>query len=169
MKKITVGDTFKAKGLIAKLLTIIFLLLMTGTTVWAENQVVTIYFCGTGIKSDAYDPEKTSWEVDPELLSTMYRADTSVEIEQGPWVWYYGAWTPPKHTDTYPDPHHHHKYIVNGVGTSPETNLVDIILAIMGTVDPNLGPRSWHNVIVEAQEALLEVYAHHPNEDFTVY
>jgi hypothetical protein len=142
------------------------LILLTSANAWTD-QVVTIYFCGTGIKSDAYLAANTTWG-DPELLSTMYRDDDSVEIEQGPWVWYYGAWTPPHHKDGVTTPHNHHKYIVNGVGTSPGWSIVDIVLSILGSADPDLGPRSWHNVITEAQEALWEVYVNHPGEDYTV-
>ncbi len=168
----TMAKTVTRKKMQARrglLLTSLFvcLLFSAAANVWG-HQVVTIYFCGTGIKSDAYLPENTSWKVDPELLSTMYQHDNSVEIEHGPWVSDFGVWSPPRHTTQYTDPHHHHKYIVNGIGTSPGTNLVDLIWQILGTADPNLGSRSWHNVIVEAQEALLEAYRYHQGEDYTL-
>ena len=153
----------------AKMLAIMFLFLMAGANAWGE-QVVTIYFCGTGIKSDAYLAENTSWKVDPELLSTMFLADGSVEIQQGPYQWLYGVWTPQHPAGSCTASHH--KYIVNGVGTSPDSNVFEFLAGLLGnvfgTVDPNLGTRTWNNIVVEAQTALNEVYHNHPGEFITL-
>ena len=160
--------TFFTRSLIFKA-ALFCLLLLPVCSVQAE-QVVTIYFCGTGLKNDAYDPDKNKFH-DPELIASLYQADASVEIEQGPWQWESGVWWPPSHSTNYSDPHYHHKYIVNGIGTSPTSDgseIFDEFFANLGAADPNLGPRNWHNIILEAEWALYTIYTNHPGETYTV-
>ena len=98
----------------AKAFMVMCLLLIAWSNAWGENQVLTIYFMGTGIKEDAYDGNNTTWG-SPELLSFFFKYnDLSYEIDN---VNYSdGRWYPQAHNGSHTG--RHHKYIVNGVGTS---------------------------------------------------
>jgi hypothetical protein len=138
----------------------LFLSLLAGTQVHAEDQVLTLYFCGTGIKSDAYEAANSAWH-QPELLCELFRDDSSHKIKQGEWVT--GFWEPV--WDETGDVGPHHRYILNGAGTSPEFNIFDIIFDLLGTADPNFGHRTWDLINYEAKCALELVIEHHSGED----
>ncbi|MFC1523495.1 LamG-like jellyroll fold domain-containing protein [Thermodesulfobacteriota bacterium] len=150
-----------------RILAILGLFLIIGSNALAQ-QVVTVYFGGTGLKSDAYDALNTSWG-NPELLAELHQDDNSVPILQGPFDYLItGTWDP-QHTTDIVGPHSHHKYFVNGVGTSPESNpalvVYEFIYNLIDTIDPNLGKRTWANIVDEARRAIeREVYNDHQED-----
>ena len=128
------------------------LLLVSVSKAWAEDQVLTLYFLGTTLKSDAYLSNQSGWNR-PELLATMFREnDQSAEMLQTqPFhPLFIGRWFPQigAHSGR------HHKYIINGAGTSPESNVFDLILQLLGTVDPDIGIRNWTNIRLEGLDAV---------------
>ena len=139
------------------------MILLIGANVQAEDQVLTIYLCGTTLKSDAYLSENTVWGR-PELLASMYQyADSSNGMAQtNPYdPFFFGWWEPTIGSHSGP----HHKYIVNGAGTSPENNVFDLILEIFGQINPDIGIRNWENMRGEALLALGLVHQNHPDDD----
>ncbi len=80
------------------ILTIIFLT-MVGTTTWAEDQIVTIYFAGTSATADMWEASASCFG-NPELLATLYHNHLITYRADG--------------TDLGP----HHKKFVNGIGTN---------------------------------------------------
>ena len=139
------------------------LIFLSGITSFAADRVLTMYLCGTGIKSGAYLGSGSAFNK-PELLTSLYELyDSSVAIERDPYDWTIGAW-PPRPIEG--DDATHYKFIVNGAGTNESNeNPLDILSALLGNVDPNFGARNWHNIKVEAINALIMMQNRYPGDD----
>ena len=87
--------------LVARVMAVAFLFLSSGSSVWAD-QVVTIYFAGTGLTEEWWDPAETSWGHHEELLATLHR-------EQLPQSG-------------------HYKLFVDGIGTGCGVEFIAVIL-----------------------------------------
>jgi hypothetical protein len=163
----------KKKRLLLALAVLTGMFLLTTSIVWAEDQVLTIYFCGTTLKEDAneidyaffgFEVRKTPW-FEKELIASLYHdADNSDGMEQtnpnDPD--FNGRWYP----DIEPDSGPYHKYIVNGAGTSPDVIVFDL-LNFLATVDPDIFwgvLRSWDKMKDEALNALELVNENHPGD-----
>lgn len=132
----------------------------TATHVFAGERVLTLYLMGTGLKADAYDAANTAWGR-PELLAFMhYHQDGSQAIVRSqPYLLFTGRWVPEILVSNS-----HYKYVVNGAGTSPEANVLDLASALLGKADPNLGVRTWENIKLEALDAVNRVRQRHPSD-----
>ncbi len=126
---------------IAAVLTIISLM-MVGTTVLAEDQVVTIYFAGTGATVDWSVPAN-SFEHTGELLAILY----SQQLPQPN----NGQFTGP-----------HHKFFIDGIGTG-----CGALGDWSSTAFPEFeGCRGWNTCLTEASNHLKnDVLAKFPDDD----
>lgn len=142
-------------------------LLMMTASAGAADRVLTIYLAGTGMTWNDYDSSASPWN-NPELLSSLYEEhDDSVAIEHDAFDIYTGTWPPLAIADSEAT---HFKYFVNGAGTSswtlalpPLLRIVDLI-ALLGSMDPDFGTRTWHNIDVEALSGLITLLNKHPND-----
>lgn len=147
----------------------IFCLLMVSILMMAANaraadRVLTIYLAGTGMTWNDYDSAASPWNK-PELLASLYENhDTSVAIEHDAFDIFTGTWAPLDIEDSEVT---HFKYFVNGAGTSswtlglsPELRVVDLI-ALLGSMDPDFGTRTWHNIDAEALNGLITLLNKH--------
>jgi len=133
----------------------------------ATDRVLTIYFAGTGMTWNDYSSTSCPWN-QPELLATLYKNyDNSVAIGHDSFNLLTGVWPPMDITDSDAT---HFKYFINGAGTSaltmsliPELRLLDLI-ALLGTIEPNIGARTWHNIEAEALNGLIKLLNKHPTD-----
>ncbi len=150
---------------ISIMLSVMLFILITSATARAQDQVLTLYFMGTTMKSDAYLAANSGFNR-PELLSTIYSSYDKSEamLQTQPNFLFNGRWYPQIGDPTG----RHHKYIINGAGTSPESNVFDLLLGLLGTAEPNIGIRNWAKIKAEGLDALSKVHANHPNDDVIV-
>lgn len=85
---------------ILKLLGIILMLLAPAAKAWAEQHVVTIYFAGTGLNEDWWQPESTRWKNNEELLATLFHEQSADALNL------------------------EHKLFVAGIGARPDCNAI---------------------------------------------
>ena len=111
---------------------------------WAEDQIVTIYFAGTGADVWWDIPEETSWANHEEMLATLYREQQ----------------TPPSH----------HKWFVDGIGSGCSDfgflgNLGDLV----GSGFPGWDIcRGWQTNLDEATIFLKAIMSSYPDDDITL-
>ncbi|MBM4137066.1 MAG: hypothetical protein FJ241_09605 [Nitrospira sp.] len=124
-KSITGGKKYAGQALILFTAVLMFLLLITGTTSWANDyRVVTMYFAGTGATHIWWNADmpvdfEVFWQAEletyfekPELLATLHRH----QIASGS-----GFYNYPQHEFLIPESGinlNHRKFFINGVGTS---------------------------------------------------
>jgi hypothetical protein len=151
----------------AKTFLLILTLMIFASNASAADRVLTIYFAGTGMTWNDHAASSSPWNR-PELLAALYKTyDNSVAIEHGPYDGIYGYWPPLEITNNDAT---HFKYFINGAGTSsltmsltPELRWIDL-LALLGTANPNLGTRIWHNMEAEALNGLIMLLNKHPSD-----
>ena len=151
----------------SKLFLLILSLMMFASNAGAADRVLTIYFAGTGMTWNDHAGSSSPWN-QPELLATLYKTyDKSVAIEHGSYNILFGVWPPSDITNSDAT---HFKYFINGAGTSsltltlvPELRLIDL-LALLGTINPGLGTRTWHNIEAEALNGLIMLLNKHPSD-----
>lgn len=139
------------------------LLIIVWTNAWGETKVLTIYFCGTGMKENAYEADNSKFNR-PELLASIFKnydGSTEIDNEEYP-IPFYGKWKPTLNTEPTGS---HYKYIVNGAGTSPDKNWWDWFSDNLGKIDPDLGLRNWFMIQDEAMDALRLVHNIHPDDN----
>lgn len=150
---------FKVHKLFTQLLISLFFLLGAGD-VFTQDKVLNIYFCGTSMTEDMWEPGKAPWDKDivflfdnpnpSELIATLYHNDNSVAIKKTSIAG--GIVTKVE----IPNRDSHYKYIVNGLGTDD--------LSLLGVINPNWGVRNWNVVTNEGLMALDLIIANHPEE-----
>ncbi|HSP14365.1 MAG TPA: HYR domain-containing protein [Thermoanaerobaculia bacterium] len=134
------------------LLAMAILFLATGT-IFADEHVLTIYFCGTGATSEWNDPARSGWHR-PELIASLYENDGSHAVRHATARLEFGSLiiesvnTEPGYT--------HYKYIADGFGT-PAFNVLEL-------AEPDLGPRKWNMVVDEAVLAIEKVVSLNPGD-----
>lgn len=117
------------------------LLLLSSTDALGE-QVLTIYFCGTGATSEWYTPQSKLGR--PELLASLYKMDQSDIVGQDRG----GS---------------RHKVIINGVGTGSGW-----FLDLLATIDPSELGRGWTECLSEAHNAIAAVINGHQGEELVL-
>lgn len=115
---------------IPKMLGIILILLASVAEAWAEEQVVTIYFAGTGLNEDWWQPDRTRWKNNQELLATLFHEQDA-------------------------DPVNQHKLFVAGIGAPPDCDEI-LGLLQMGLPFNNIC-RNWAKTINEAETFLEQI------------
>jgi len=118
---------------------VLLLALSPVTTTASAEQVLTIYFCGTGSTSEWYKPSVSKFNR-ADLVASLYQMDQSDSdlSSNGP----------------------RHKVIVDGVGTGS-----GFFLNILGTADPNFElARGWTACLSDAMDALHTVLDSHQDE-----
>jgi hypothetical protein len=102
--------------------------------------VVTIYFAGTGLNDEWWQPAQTRWENHEELLATLFH-EQDVTGNQ-------------------------HKIFVNGIGAPPDCNEVDGLVQ-MGWPFDNIC-RNWDKTMNEAEASLTEILSDIEPEDTVI-
>ena len=124
----------------------LFLSLITGTNVWAEDRVLTIYFCGTNATKEMFN-EDASFFNRPELIALLYRHDQS------------------QPDDTYPGltgDATHFKRIIDGVGAGGA--FINIAIPDIDFDLPGVD-RGWATIKQEAIDTLQTVLNYHLGDD----
>ena len=114
----------------SKILGIILMLLTPMAKAWAVEQVVTIYFAGTGINADWWQSEHTSWQNNPELLATLFHEQNAASFDQ-------------------------HKLFVAGIGARPDCNFSNELIQ-KGLPLVNIC-RNWEKTLNEAKDFLEQI------------
>ncbi|WP_028579762.1 hypothetical protein [Desulfogranum japonicum] len=137
----------------------------------AKERVLTVYFAGTGMTWNDYIPLSCPWN-SPELLASLYtHHDRSKAIEHDSFQPQNGSWPPlsVEHTDVT-----HFKYFINGPGTSNDTLMkgsesrLSNLVSLLGSIEPDLGTRTWSTIDAEAMGGLDMVISAFPGDDITL-
>lgn len=139
---------------LSKVLSIAVLILLGVGNSWAAERVVTVYFCGTGLTSEAYDPAVSPWH-SPELIAELYQNDSSQPIIKKDYI--IGNLVYEISTLSGQS---HYKYIAEGLGTDA--------FSWAGGVDPDFGIRGWDAVEDEAFSAVNLIAENHPADNIVL-
>ncbi len=136
---------FKIHKVLIRLLVLLFFILASGNS-FAQDKVLTIYFCGSGCAETWWLPNHQGWEVTPELVANLYYNDSSTPINKI---------IDPKTnivTDIFTTTgKKHYKYIANGIGYGPS------FVNVLEKANADLGNRGWEEVLNEGQKVFSKI------------
>ncbi len=113
---------------IGKMFAILLILSAPAVKAWSEVHVVTIYFAGTGLNKEWWQPDQTRWKNNPELLATLFHEQDDTASNQ-------------------------HKLFVAGIGAPPDCGDADGLTQMGFPFLPIC--RNWAKTMNEAEEFLL--------------